>query len=157
MVEMVEMTMCIPYKGYTWIHPTSTDQGATITNQWLTALLVDKGVLSEHGLTRNAAIRTCRTCRTQCLAGININGLDTWLDPRQLHPAGELHALLDNRPTFSLYAGKQLVPRDQHWIKAYPAGRSQRPTFATHRCGHPTPTNWTITTPQTTQQTLPTF
>ena len=115
-----------------------------MTSQWLRSMLIDKGVLSEAGLSRNAGIRTCRTCRTSCLAGIAINGLDTWLDPRQLHPAGELQSLLDGRPTFSLYAGKQLVPRDRHWISNYPAGHPQRPTFATHTCGQPIPTTWTI-------------
>jgi len=107
-------------------------------------MLIDKGVLSETGLTRNAGIRTCRTCRHHCLAGIAITGLDTWLDPQQLHPYGELQALLDCRPTFSLYAGKQLVPRDRHWISNYPAGHKQRPTFATHTCDQPIPTDWTI-------------
>ena len=115
-----------------------------MTSQWLTAMLHDKGVLSEAGLTRNAGIRTCRTCRTSCLAGIAITGLDTWLNPQQLHPYGELHALLDCRRTFNLYAGKQLVPRDRHLIRAYPAGHPQRPTFATHTCGQPIPTDWTI-------------
>lgn len=111
--------------------------------QWLRSMLVDKGVLSEAGLTRNAGIRTCRKCRTSCLAGIAITGLDTWLEPHQLHTAGELHALLDCRRTFSLYAGKQLIPRDRHWISNYPAGHPQRPTFATHTCGQPIPTTWT--------------
>ena len=112
--------------------------------QWLKSMLIDKGVLSEAGLSRNAGIRTCRTCQHHCLAGIAITGLDTWLDPQQLHPAGELQALLDCRRTFSLYAGKQLVPRDRHWISNYPAGHKQRPTFATHTCGQPIPTTWTI-------------
>jgi len=112
--------------------------------QWLRSMLIDKGVMSESGLTRNAGIRTCRTCHQHCLAGIDINGRDTWLDPQQLHPAGELQALLDCRRTFSLYAGKQLVPRDHHWIKSYPAGHKQRPTFATHTCGQPIPTTWTL-------------
>jgi hypothetical protein len=107
-------------------------------------MLVEKGVLSEAGLSRNAGIRTCRTCKQHCLAGIAITGLDTWTDPQQLHTAGELYALLDNRQTFSLYAGRQLVPRDRHWIKSYPAGHKQRPTFATHTCEQPIPTNWTI-------------
>ena len=114
------------------------------SSRWITTMLVEKGVLSESGLTRNAGIRTCRTCRTNCLAGIDINGRDTWLDPQQLHTAGELHALLDCRKTYSLYAGKQLVPRDHHWIKCYPAGHKQRPTFATHTCGQPIPTTWTL-------------
>ena len=116
----------------------------TDQSQWIRSMLIDKGVLSEAGLTRNAGIRTCRTCRHHCLAGIAITGLDTWLDPQPLHPAGELHALLDCRRTFSLYAGKQLVPRDRHWIKSYPAGHAKRPTFATHTCGQPIPTTWTI-------------
>ena len=114
------------------------------SSQWLRTMLVDKGVLSEAGLSRNAGIRTCRTCRQHCLAGIDINGLDTWTDPQQLHPAGELQALLDNRRTFNLYAGKQLIPRDRHLMAAYPAGHKQRPTFAAHRCDQPIPTTWTI-------------
>ena len=112
--------------------------------QWIKSMLIDKGVLSETGLTRNAGIRTCRKCRTNCLAGIDINGLDTWTDPQQLHPAGELQALLDNRRTYNLYAGKQLMPRDRHLMAAYPAGHKQRPTFAAHRCDQPIPTTWTI-------------
>jgi len=115
-----------------------------MTSRWLTAMLIEKGVLSEAGLTRNAGIRTCRTCRQHCLAGIAITGLDTWLHPQQLHTAGELQALLNNRPTFSLYAGKQLVPRDRHWIKSYPAGHAKRPTFTTHTCDQPIPSTWTI-------------
>ena len=115
-------------------------------SQWLRSMLIDKGVLSEAGLTRNAGIRTCRTCRTSCLAGIAITGLDTWLDPHQLHTAGELQALLDGRRTFNLYAGKQLMPRDRHLMAAYPAGYKQRPTFAAHRCDQPIPTTWTIPT-----------
>ena len=55
-----------------------------------------------------------------------------------------IHALLDCRRTFSLYGGKQLVPRDAHWISNYPAGHPQRPTFATHTCGQPIPSTWTI-------------
>jgi hypothetical protein len=112
--------------------------------QWLTSMLIDKGHLSEAGLTRNAGIRTCRTCRQHCLAGIAITGLDTWLHPQPLHPVGELQALLDDRRTFNLYAGKQLMPRDRHLMAAYPAGHKQRPTFATHTCGQPIPTTWTI-------------
>ena len=113
------------------------------SSRWITSMLMDKGVLSEAGLTRNAGIRTCRTCQTNCLAGIDINGLDTWLHPQQLHPAGELHAILDNRQTYNLYAGSQLIPRDRHLIAAYPAGHEQRPTFAAHRCDQPIPTSWT--------------
>jgi hypothetical protein len=112
--------------------------------KWLKSMLVEKGVLSEAGLSRNAGIRTCRPCRQHCLAGIAITGLDTWLEPQPLHPAGELQALLDCRRTFSLYAGKQLVPRNRHWISNYPAGHAKRPTFATHTCGQPIPTTWTI-------------
>ena len=115
-----------------------------MSDAWLRSMLHDKGLLSETGLTRNAGIRTCRTCRTNCLAGIDINGLDTWTDPQQLHPAGELQALLDGRRTFNLYAGKQLMPRDRHLMAAYPAGHKQRPTFATHTCDQPIPTTWTI-------------
>ncbi len=115
-----------------------------MTSRWLATMLIDKGVMSESGLTRNAGIRTCRTCHQHCLAGIDINGRDTWLDPQQLHPAGELQALLDDRRTFNLYAGKHLMPRDRHLMAAYPAGHKQRPTFAAHRCGQPIPTTWTI-------------
>lgn len=115
-----------------------------MTSRWLTTMLIDKGVMSESGLTRNAGIRTCRTCHQHCLAGIDINGRDTWLEPQPLHPAGELQALLDCRRTFNLYAGKQLMPRDRHLMAAYPAGHKHRPTFATHTCGQPIPTTWTL-------------
>jgi len=111
--------------------------------QWLRSMLVDKGVLSEAGLTRNAGIRTCRTCRAHCLAGIASTGIDAWADLGELHAAGELAALLAGRATLSLYAGRQLVPRDRHWIAAYPAGRTDRPAYASHRCGDPPPPGWT--------------
>ena len=110
--------------------------------QWLQSMLVDKGVLSEAGLTRTAGIRTCRSCRVQCLAGIAITGLDAWADLGQLHAVGEFACLLAGRPTWSLYAGRQLVPRDRHWITRYPAGAGPRPAFAVHRCGDPIPTGW---------------
>ena len=142
--------MCILIHTHVYVSPigeyihTHPLRYTPMTSRWLTAMLIDKGVLSESGLTRNAEIRTCRTCRQHCLAGIAITGLDTWLEPQPLHTAGELQALLDCRKTYSLYAGKQLVPRDRHWISNYPAGHAKRPTFATHTCGQPIPTTWTI-------------
>ena len=141
--------MCILIHTHVYVSPigeyihTHSLRYTSMTDLWLRSILIDKGLISEAGLSRNAGIRTCRTCRTSCLAGIAITGLDTWLEPHQLHRYGELHALLDCRRTFSLYAGKQLVPRDQHWISNYPAGHAKRPTFATHTCGQPIPTTWT--------------
>lgn len=112
--------------------------------QWLESMLVGKGVLSEAGLSRNAGIRACRKCRQACLAAIDCDGLDAWLDPVPIHAAGELLALLDGRRTYSLHAGREVVRRDRHWIRAYPAGAGQRPAFAAHRCGSPAPAAWTI-------------
>ncbi len=135
-------------------HPAGAVTPVTEQEMWLRSMLVDKGVLSESGLTRNAGIRTCRTCRAQCLAGIAITGLDAWADLGQLHAAGELAALLAGRPTLSLFAGRQLVPRDRHWIRAYPAGAGSRPAYAAHRCGEPTPAEWQAITPRPAAPTI---
>jgi len=121
---------------------------------WLRSVLVDKGAMPESGLTRNAGIRTCRDCRARCLAGIDRDGLDAWADLGRLHAAGELAALLAGRPTLSLFAGRQLVARDRHWIRAYPAGSGPRPAYAVHRCGDPTPAEWQDTTPRPAAATI---
>ena len=115
--------------------------------QWLQSMLVDKGVMSEAGLSRNAGIRACRKCRRACLAAIDSSGLDAWLHPAPIHAAGELLALLDGRITYSLFAGREVVRRDRHWIRAYPAGAGPRPAFAVHQSDRPVPSAWTIPTP----------
>lgn len=118
----------------------------TEQEQWLHSMLVDKGVLSEAGLSRNAGLRTCRRCRQACLAAIDSDGLDAWLHPDPIHAAGELLALLDGRVTYSLFAGREVVRRDRHWIRAYPAGAGPRPAFAVHQCDRSVPADWTIPT-----------
>lgn len=115
--------------------------------QWLHSMLVGKGVISEAGLSRHAGLRTCRRCRRACLAAIDSDGLDAWLHPDSIHAAGELLALLDGRVTYSLFAGREIVRRDRHWIRAYPAGVGPRPAFAVHQCDRPVPAAWTIPTP----------
>ena len=116
--------------------------------RWLTKMLLDKGVISEHGLTRNAAIRTHKPCRIPTLAGIDDTGFDTWCDLAELDPHGEAHALLDGRLTYDLYAGRLLCHRTPSRITHAPAGqartRDDRPVFAEHRCHHPIPATWCV-------------
>ncbi len=135
----------LPQGGIRYPHPPLRSSGS------VTALLIDKGHLSPAGLTRTPAIHPCRSCRAHCLAAIDSSGLDTWLDPTELNARGELNALLDNRPTYSLYARQQLVRRNHHWIANYPAGATDRPAYAAHRCHQPVPASWAAPKPPTPQ------
>lgn len=114
-----------------------------MTAPWLTQMLLDKGVMSQAGLTRNAAIRTHKPCRTPCLAGIDDIGYDTWCDLGELTPTGEVNALLEDRRTFDLHAQRLLCRRFASRIAYAPAGRDTgRPVFAEHRCDAPIPDAW---------------
>lgn len=111
---------------------------------WMQSVLVEKGYLTESGVTHRAAIRTHNKCRAACLAGISSDGFETWCDPVEIHAAGELLALLDGRLTFSLFAGRELCLRGHREIADYPAGAGERPAFAAHRCGVLVPAAWGV-------------
>jgi hypothetical protein len=113
-----------------------------MTGDWLVAMLVAKGAMSESGLTFRAGLRTHRPCRGLTVAGIDDNGLDTWCEPSPLSPDGELAALLVGRPTWDLYAGHGLTYRRATAISHRPAGDASRPVLAQHVCGDPLPAAW---------------
>lgn len=106
----------------------------TTSRKQVTHHLQTQGHITEQGLTRKAKPRTCPRCRQQCIAGININGRDTWLNPEPINAATELQLLLNDQTTYSIWAGTQIVPRNQHWIRAYPPGDPHRPTHQAHHC-----------------------
>jgi hypothetical protein len=110
-------------------------------NDWLETMLIDTGVMSDTGLTRNAGLRVHKPCRARCLAGIDDSGFDTWCDPHPLTPDGELAALLEGRPTYDV-SGRQLCIRRSRRIAYFPA--AARPVLATHVCGHPIPDGWRL-------------
>ena len=112
---------------------------------WLTSMLVDKGVMSERGLTRRAKLVSHRACGFPTLAGFDADraALDVWCDLGELTLEGEALALLDGRRTYELHAGR-LSPRDRWCIPSRPAGKSRWPVFAERRCHEPIPAAWCI-------------
>ncbi|MDP1877991.1 MAG: hypothetical protein Q8M17_10610 [Actinomycetota bacterium] len=121
-----------------------TTTSTTPMPAWLRSMLQAKGVISETGLTRNAGIRTHRPCHAACIAGIDDNGFDTWTDPTELTPTGELQALLDGRRTWDLHAHRALTLRTSISIQHRPAGNPARPVLAQHRCHQPIPSSWAM-------------
>ena len=112
---------------------------------WLTSMLVDKGVMSEGGLTRRAKLLAHPPCHFPTLAGLDADrcALDAWCDLGELTLEGEALALLDGRRTYELHGGR-LSPRDRWCIPGRPAGRSRWPVLAEHRCHDPIPAAWCI-------------
>jgi len=108
-----------------------------VTAAWITQMLIDKGIVSEGGLTRKARIQTHRPCRMPCLAAIDDLGLDTWCDLAELTPQGELDSLLEGRHTWHLHAGTDLCHRGRMRIAWSSAGDRSLPVFAEHRCDQP--------------------
>lgn len=112
---------------------------------WLTSMLVDKGVMSEGGLTRRAKLIEHRPCNFPTLGGLDADraALDALCDLGELTLYGEAMALLDGRRTYELHAGR-LSRRDKWQIAGRPAAASRWPVFAEHRCHDPIPASWCI-------------
>jgi hypothetical protein len=110
---------------------------------WLTSMLVDKGVMSEGGLTRKAKVLEHRPCHFPTLSGLDSDrcALDAWCDLGQLTLEGEALALLGGRRTYEL-RGDRLSQRDRWSIPGRPASRCA--VFAEHRCHDPIPAAWCI-------------
>lgn len=124
---------------------------------WLQAMLVDKGVMSESGLTTTARIRLHPPCRIPTLAGLDGPrcALDTWCDLAELNALGEAEAHLAGRRTYWLH-GRQLVPRDQWSIPAKPAGApGSPPVLVEHRCHELIPSHWIHHNPTPQQPSTP--
>ena len=117
---------------------------------WLRSMLIDKGVMSEGGLTRTAHIRTHRSCGLPTMSGISDLGFDTWCDLAELTTTGEAEALLTGRHTYELYAGRSLYHRDRWTIHSRPAGGERHPVLAEHRCAEQLPADWILRRPETT-------
>lgn len=114
---------------------------------WLRAQLIDKGYLTEAGLSRTARIVRHRPCSIPTLAGLDAHlcALSVHVDLAQLSAAGEALALLDGRRTYGYnLIRRQLSPRDQYRIASNPAGIDSAIVFAEHRCGQPVPADWTV-------------
>jgi hypothetical protein len=121
---------------------------------WLKDHLVQAGHISEAGLTRKARVRRCR-CGASTIAGIDNNGLDTWLIPTEINTLGEVMALVEQRGTWEM-RGQQLIRRHQFNIRARPAGTdSTRPVFAAHKCGEPIPAEWLHSRPRQIPEPCP--
>lgn len=117
---------------------------------WLRSMLIDKGVMSESGLTRRAHVRTHRGCGLPTLSGICDIGFDAWCDLAELTAIGEAEALLAGRRTYELYAGRSLYSRDRWTIHSRPAGGARHPVLAEHRCDEQLPAGWILRRPETT-------
>lgn len=105
-----------------------------MNREQLTNHLIKTGHLSEHSLSRTARPKTCPKCRQACIAGIDIYGLDTWLHPQPIDTQTELRLLLQGITTYSIFAKRDIIRRDKHWIRAYPPGHPTRPTHQPHHC-----------------------
>jgi hypothetical protein len=130
-------------------------EGHPVTRDWLRAMLVATGAMSETGLTFKAGLRTHRPCRGLTVAGIDDNGLDAWCEPGPLSRTGEAEALLAGRATWDLYAGNALTWRTASAVRHRPAGDDHRPVLAAHRCGDPLPAAW-LAPPSPRPATAPT-
>lgn len=126
---------------------------------WLKNHLIQTGRMSETGLTRNARIIPCPSCKTPTIAGYDadICALDTYCDTTQLNPTHEIKALLTNRETYTLTPANtnnhKLNRRDQHNITQTP----KHPLLASHQCHNPIPKSWEQPpTPKNTQKTVKT-
>ena len=112
---------------------------------WLTSMLVDKGVMSEGGLTRRAKLMEHPNCGLPTLAGLDADraALDAWCDLGELTRYGEAMALLEGRRTYELH-GSRLSLRDRWQIGGRPAG-GRDPVLASHRCERAIPATWCVT------------
>lgn len=86
--------------------------------------------MSSHLITTPVAGGTCPRCHTLILTGW-VEGLHAHVDLTALNPAGELHALLHARTTYTLTRAG-LVHRDAGRIER---GQLRGPVLAGHRCG----------------------
>jgi hypothetical protein len=121
---------------------------------WLVSLLVQRGVMSESGLSRTAKMLECRDCKSHVIAGLDADrcAREAVCDPLALSKQGEALALIAGRSTWHLLAGR-LEYRD-HWrILGYPAGSVNRPVVASHLCHHQIPSDWAAPAPITPLRT----
>lgn len=126
--------------------PTTRTTPIPATNRpdtWLTTHLIRTGHLTETGLTRRARIRTCRTCRSLTIAGLDDHtcALEAHTDPTPLTPLAEALAAIEGRPTYNLHreGGHYVLdPRDPEHITAHPAGtRNREDVLRQHLCHTP--------------------
>jgi hypothetical protein len=108
---------------------------------WLLRILEEK---HPNSFGRLARWTICPRCGLVTLSGWD--AYDDYAghyvtDPAQLDTLGELAALLAGRDTFELRTdpdgSKTISRRDQHRIRASPAGNHRWPVIPEHRCGQP--------------------
>lgn len=95
--------------------------------------------IADARLGRRAQLRTCRTCGTPTLTGLDADraAVTITVDAYPLTALGEVWALRDGRRTYELRNG-QLDPRTRWNIPNRPPA-PHRTVLTTHRCHHPIP------------------
>jgi len=98
--------------------------------------------MSPKGTTRRAQPRLCRTCNAHVVTGLDADlaALDILADPTPLDQLGELTALIQGRPTYTLeHDGPRLVLnyRDSGRIRHRPPGGIRYDVLPAHACGRP--------------------
>lgn len=123
-------------------HTRHPPPGDLVNRDHLAQLLVDRGAITEGGISRRARLRRC-PCGLPVLAGLDddIAALEAACDPARVSRHGEALALLDARRTYELRADGKLRARDRHAIARRPAG-PERTVLAAHRCPTGIPSSW---------------
>ena len=115
---------------------------------YLKALLIDKGVMTEQGLTRKARLVIHRPCGLLTLSGLDADlaALEAWCDPYALTNQGEFQAIIAGRRTYQL-RGDRLDHRDKWIIPGRPA-EGRYPVYASHDCQVRLPMEWRLPRPE---------
>ncbi|MDQ1738087.1 MAG: hypothetical protein QOH56_4338 [Pseudonocardiales bacterium] len=109
-------------------------------DQRLKSILEAKGQWNADGVSRKARGRICRRCQRPVMVGLDadLGGMPTACDLTPLTPMGEVAALFNGQPTFSLewlFDHYEIDFRDSHRILGSPAGSSPKAdVLALHRC-----------------------
>lgn len=116
--------------------------------EWLRQHLTTIGAHNTDGISRTTRPRTCRTCHTLTLTGLDADraGLPVRVDPQPLTPLGEAMALTAGRRTYEHNTANQLNPRSPGHIAHHPAAtNTDSDVHASHLCGtSPLPTTRSV-------------
>jgi hypothetical protein len=134
--------------------PAATNHPNRPAPSWLLNHLITAGHVTETGISRRARIRTCRTCSTHTLVGLDNDrcAFEATVDPTPLSPLGEALAIVEGRRTLALHheAGRYVLdPRAADHIADHPAGsRRREDVLREHRCDTAPPVD-ALTAPST--------
>jgi hypothetical protein len=101
---------------------------------WVADQLIADGRMNHERITTTARARTCKTCATKTLTGLNEYGRRIDVDPIPINALGEVAATLAGRTTYGCFYG-ELTARQPSEITYRPP--SIRPVYATHECHAP--------------------